>query len=418
MSTCPYCQREFSGNKLNARHLAKCNPDLTQKTPPCLCGHESSSATQMKRHRQGCPTWQARDRQSVRRVRMEATSLERYGVTDASHAPEVQARRAATNLDRYGAGNPFSREASTFEKVQESLEGKRPVLKGDANPFARPEVQEKIRRHWQREHGVGGPQQVPEIRALTKVTNEERYGGELLGSPELRAKSAATNLARYGAEFAGGTSVVQAKVIATNLARYGVPHTCMDPAVRRKQLEAMEARYGSHYFASEVGKVEVRAALMEKYGVEFPGAIEGHWEKVLVTFRQNYPDLAWPGMTARPRQGANKLEQQVGGMCPQLMFTGDGSFWRNLSKLGHHKNPDFIVPGPDPEHPKRGVTKVVEVFGNFWHARMFTGKANWDHEQELIDAYAEIGIECLILWESEVKHDPEGVRSRLAAFVG
>lgn len=33
-------------------------------------------------------------------------------------------------------------------------------------------------------------------------------------------------------------------------------------------------------------------------------------------------------------------------------------------------------------------------------------------------ADADIGIACLVLWESEVKTDPEGVRSRLAAFCG
>jgi hypothetical protein len=86
--------------------------------------------------------------------------------------------------------------------------------------------------------------------------------------------------------------------------------------------------------------------------------------------------------------------------------------------LGHHKNPDFIVPGPDPDHPKKGVTKVVEAFGDFYHSRIFTGKAPFEHEQELIDAYAEIGIECLILWESEVNNDSESVRARLDAFLG
>jgi G:T-mismatch repair DNA endonuclease (very short patch repair protein) len=48
---------------------------------------------------------------------------------------------------------------------------------------------------------------------------------------------------------------------------------------------------------------------------------------------------------------------------------------------------------------------------------MFTGKANFDHEQELIEAFADIGIECLVVWESEVESDPEGVKVRLAAFL-
>ena len=433
---CPHCSCEFPGEKLNARHLAVCNPSLTHKTPPCLCGHESTSATQMKRHRQACSAWQARDKQAVRRARVEATSLERYGVRDASQTPDVQARRGQTNLERYGAANPFSQEATTFEKVQASLEGKRPVLKGDANPFARPEVQEKIRQHWQQTHGVSGPQQVPAIRAKTKATNEERYGGELLASPELRAKSAETNLGRYGVEFVGGTPEIQAKVTATNRERYGVPWTSMVPEVRRKQLDAMEARYGAHYFASEEGKWVVRAALMAKYGVSSPGAIEGHWEKAVATFQGRYGvdhPLQLPEVLARAREtcilrygtpfpglclnGPNKLEQRVLEMAPALVFTGNGAFWKRLPALGAYKNPDFILPVPDPEHPKRGVQKVVEAFGDFWHSRMFTGKANWEHEQELVEAYAEVGIQCLIVWESEIKSDPEAVRARLTVFL-
>ena len=418
MIPCPYCSCEFHGEKLNARHLSKCNPSLKVLTEPCLCGHQSTSATQMNRHRQVCPTWQTRDRKAVHRARMEATSLERYGVKDASQLPGVLAQRAATNKERYGAENPFSREATTFDAVQASLEGKRPVLKGEDNAFAKPEVKMKIREHWQREHGVDGPQQVPEIRAKTKATNEALHGGELLGSPELRAKADATNLAKYGTTEPARTPEVKARIQETNRERYGVPWTVMVPEVRRKQLAAMEVKYGAHYFASEQGKVEVQAVLMEKYGVSFPGAIEGHWDKGRASFRQNYPDLAWPGMVARPRQGPNKLEQRVGDMYPQLLYTGDGSFWKNLPKLGHQKNPDFILPGPDPEHPKRGVTKVVECFGDFWHSRMFTGKVNWEHEQELMDAYADIGIECLIVWESEVKEDPDNTGGRLRTFLG
>jgi len=417
MMICPYCYREFPGDKLNARHLAKCNPTTSPSVPPCLCGHEATSLTQMKRHRQECRTWLGRDRVAVQGQRLAQTNMERYGVHTVALVPEVRERAKATNRERYGADNPFQRESSLFAKVQESLVGKRPIQYGDANAFAKPEVKEKIRQHWQDNHGVNGPQQVPAIREATRATNMERYGGELNGSPVLRDQIARTNLDRYGFAEPAKNPKVKDRIRSTNMARYGVPWTAMDPVVRRKQLEAMEAKYGSHYFASDQGKVEIRATLKERYGVEFPGEIEGHWDKVLVTFKQNYPDLAWPGMLACPCNGMNRFEQYVVDAFPVLMFTGDKSFWRFLPRLGHYKNPDFIVPGPDPSNPKKGVTKVVEAFGDFWHSRMFTGKANFDHEQELIDAFKDIGIDCLILWESEVKADPDAVKARLRSFL-
>lgn len=428
--TCPHCSREFKGGKLNARHIAKCNPTTRPEVPPCLCGHESTSLTQMKRHRRECEVWQNRDRKAVLLERQRVTSLDRYGVEDARRSPEANAKRASTNLERYGAENPFCREATTFEKVQESLEGKR--VQPEVNSFTLPEVQEKIRAVMVERYGAKNPQQVPDIRAKTRATSLERYGGEMLASPEIRAKAEATNLERYGVAFPGGAPAVQVKVIETNMARYGVPHTCMDPDVRRRQLETMEEHYGGHFFASEEGKAVVRAALMENHGVEFPGAIEGHWKKVVATFQErlgvDHPlqleefrekqratnieryGTPFPGLR---RSGPNGLESTLLGLAPSgtLRFTGDGSWWRWLPKLGHHKNPDFVVVGSDP-------VKVVEAFGDFWHSRMFTGRAPFEHEQELIDAYADIGIECLVVWESEVRVNPEGVRGRLVAFLG
>ena len=472
---CPYCSREFKGDKLNARHLSKCNPESSPKVKPCLCGHEATSLTQMKRHRRMCEVWQSRDRKVVANARRKTTSLERYGVEDARRTPEADTKRAATNRERYGAENPFSREASTFEKVQTSLEGKRPVLRGSDCAFAKAEVKEKIQAHWQRGHGVSNPQQVPEIRERTRATNQERYGGELLGSPVSAAKIRDTNKRVYGDEFPQRTEPVKARQRETNQERYGVPWTCMDPEVRRKQLETMESRWGGHFFASDEGKKIVREALKEKFGVEFPGAIEGHWDRLVEVFKERYgvehplqleefrekqrqtnierygwdyfinsrdfvlrcfenadipipdelphhpmknKDYARKHLERMHGKGPNLLEGRVAAMCDRMMFTGDGQFWKWLPLLGQHKNPDFIVPGPAPKKPFKGVTRVVEVFGNFWHSRMFTGKAPFDHEQELIEAFQDIGIECLVIWESEVKSDPGEVEGRILEFCG
>ena len=495
MATCPHCSRSFPGDRLNARHLAVCNPTSSPDVPPCLCGHVATSLTQMKRHKRECALWQARDPETAKaeaQARKKATSLARYGVEDASQAPEVIARREATNVARYGAANPFSKGASTFQKVQDSMEGKRPILKGDDNPFSRPEIQEKARQSMVERYGAANPQQVPTIRARTRDTMHTQYGGELLGSPVIRAKANVTNLAKYGTTEPSRTPEVVERARQTNLARYGVEWTNQDPDVRRWQLEAMHARYGSHYFASDEGKLEVRAALMERYGVEFPGAIDGHWEKAVAAFQERYgvdhplqldvfldkraetcrevygvdSPLQNAGVMAklietnRRRYGVDSYltsdqhkrfniakygvdhpmknqeyarkhlermrtnmnptlpERLVASYAPSLLYTGNRTFWRWFPTLKKHKNPDFILPGPDPAKPKKGVTRVVEVFGDFWHSRMFTGKAPFDHEQELIEAYADIGIRCLILWESEVKTDPEGVRARLTEFCG
>ena len=391
------------------------------KPEPCLCGHESTSLTQMKRHRKKCAVWQTRDAEGVKRSRMRATSLARYGVEHPYQSDEVRARGAATNVERYGAANPFSREASTFDKVQASLDGKRPVLKGADNPFAREDVKAKVRDHWVATHGVTNPQQVAEIRSKTRATNVDRYGGELLGSPVLAAKARATNQDRYGDAFPQRTDAVKGKQRETNIERWGVPWTGMHPEVRARQLETHHAKYGSHWFASDEGKAKIREVMQERYGVDHPSHMEGWWERVVATNMERH-GVPYPVMRGRFRNGPNNLERKVSDLAPDgvLRFTGDGGYWRFLPLLGRHKNPDFVVVRPDcdPEHPFRESTKVVEVFGDFWHSKMFTGKAPFAHERELIEAYADVGLECLVIWESEVDDDPDGVRGRVASFLG
>lgn len=283
------------------------------------------------------------------------------GVVHPRQIEEVEERRKRTLRDRYGAENPFSRESSLFEKVQASLVGKRPVLRGSDNPFSWKVTKEKIRATLLEKFGVENPAHNPEVRMRTKQTNLDKYGAEeVLSSPIVREKIAATNLERYGGPAPGCSPGVVEKARQTNLERWGVDWTCQHPEVRQKQVETQKI--------------------------------------------------------SRPTP--NKLECRFGALNPELLFTGDGSFWQWLPDLGKRKNPDFILPGPDPLCPKVGVTKVIEVFGDFWHSTSFTGKPKLEHESELVLAFERVGLECMVVWESEINSDPNGTRARVLSFIG
>jgi hypothetical protein len=416
------------------------------------------------------------------------------GFTHPMDVPGVEAKRTATLLDRYGAENVFCRGSSIFEKVQASIDGKRPILRGSDNPFAWTEVQEKIRRVNLERYGSENPQQVPEIRERTRTTNLSRYGGELLASPTIREKSKSTNLVRYGSENPACSPEVTERARQTNLVRWGVEWTSQHPDVQARQAKTHLETYGSYYFASEEGRAAIRETLLQKYGVDHPAKIEGFWVRVVETFYRRYgvshpflleeflekrrvtcqarygvdnplqspevysklvatvqrqygvdcvfqaeevkekgrqtnianygfphpmmnQEYARAQLEKIRRPGPNLPERILQSLAPELLYTGAGDFWRWLPLLGHHKNPDFILPGPDPEHPKKDVTKVVELFGDFWHSRMFTGKANFEHESELVAAFAEVGIECLVVWESEVKKSPLETQMRVHQFL-
>jgi len=122
----------------------------------------------------------------------------------------------------------------------------------------------------------------------------------------------------------------------------------------------------------------------------------------------------------RRTKSPNGLEKRVASLAPRakpLRFTGNRKFWIELPLLGKRKNPDFVVPGPNPSRPLQGVTKVVEAFGDYYHSEAFTGIPEKQHERALIKAYAAVGIMCLIIWESQVKENPRAVRQRIWRFL-
>lgn len=511
--TCPHCGQRFKS--LTSRHKAICagwpkGPEV----PPCLCGHVATSMTQMKRHRTDCEVWKSRDSKEVRNARRSQTNLYRYGVERVAQLAEVREKTAATNLERYGAASVSSRDSIIFEKIQDSLQGRRfRFAKGSArNPFAQREIRERIRQTRLERHGVEHPAQLPDHREKARQTSLDRYGTEHpMQSLELQARRTQTNVERYGHENAAASEEVKSKIRVTNLERYGVSSTAAVPEFRRKQLATHQENWGDHFFASSQGKHKIRAGMRAKHGVDHPSQVEGYWKRQVQQFIEKYgvshplqlaeflekrsatcrrlygsdnplrvppsmEELAQglkPGIASiwernirtclakvgklfpefeRPatcredlierygidapmrdreyaafhltqmgeafKQGPNGFEAKILRLCgDRLLYTGNRKFWRWLPALGHHKNPDFIVPGPDPKQPFRGVTRVVEAHGNFWHSERFTGMSNEEHERLLVDAYAEVGIECLVVWEHELKGDPETVRRRAMAFV-
>lgn len=99
------------------------------------------------------------------------------------------------------------------------------------------------------------------------------------------------------------------------------------------------------------------------------------------------------GMTKPELRVADILNFMFGNNSP-YEFTGNRSFWIVFSD-GRPKNPDFT----DKFHKK-----VIEVYGNYWHKD--------DDERNLIEKYAAVGWDCLVVWED----DFSGVRDRIMEF--
>ena len=250
---------------------------------------------------------------------------------------------------------------------------------------------------------TGSCTQAMENAVRRKATLTERYGVDHPAKmPDHWEKTVAAFRERFGVDHPLHLSSFLRKRENTCIERFGFPHPTQSAGVQEKTKITCRGRFGADaYFGSDAYK----AWSMKLYGSPHP---MGNREYVLKLFEK----------LSSTRPNPNGLERAVQTLAPSLIYTGDWTWWRYLPLLKGHKNPDFLVPGPDPENPREGVTKVVEAFGDYWHSRIFTGKAPFDHEQELVEAYADIGIRCLIVWEGEVKTDPAGVAARLAAFLG
>ena len=87
----------------------------------------------------------------------------------------------------------------------------------------------------------------------------------------------------------------------------------------------------------------------------------------------------------------------------EVYFVGDGSLWLTLPN-GRRKNPDFKV---------LGQARVVELFGDRWHREL-----RYTDPEALIEMFWRLGIECLVLWESQIQEDKERIPDLVKDFIG
>ncbi len=94
-------------------------------------------------------------------------------------------------------------------------------------------------------------------------------------------------------------------------------------------------------------------------------------------------------------QGINKPETYLLKLLNKIQpntfkYCGDGTKWIN------RKNPDFI-------RTDGKKKQVVEMFGTYWHSEEKIGVNRETHEEQRKTYFEDVGYDCLILWEHELK---------------
>jgi len=372
--------------------------------------------------------------------KIRQTNLDKFGVENPQQSPEVRSKTQATNLERYGVEEILAAPA-----IRRRIEATNEALYGGPTPSCSPGVVERARQTNLERWGVEWTAQHPEIRRQQLETMIENYGSHFFASEVGRTVIRERLVEKYGVDHSAKIDGFWDRLVATFVRKYGVTHplllaeflearreTCQErygvdnplqsPEVYARLIETVRVRYGVDcVFQAEFVKEASRQTNTDRYGRPYFLSSDTHKQDNIAKYGVPHPmmnrEYALAHLEKMSRPGPNLLERRFASAHPTLMYVGNGAYWRWLPKLGHHKNPDFILPGPDSEHPKKGVTKIVELFGDYWHSKIFTGKADFDHEQELVAAYAESGYRCLIVWESEFKQNPQEVNERVHTFL-
>lgn len=110
-----------------------------------------------------------------RTVKMQSTSMKRYGCKNPSSSKVVREKVKQSYLERYGVEHPMM-----LESIKEKLKDTNNRIYGCDNPFSNEDVKEKIYNTNMNRFGCKSPMQNKSVLEKAQNTNLERYGSKIL----------------------------------------------------------------------------------------------------------------------------------------------------------------------------------------------------------------------------------------------
>lgn len=146
------------------------------------------------------------------------TLLEKYGVTHNWAIPGVKEKIDATIKEKYG------------DNFQEIISAKRAATNieryGGVSPMHSEEIKAKYKASHIEKYGVPWSFSREEVREKSRQTNLERFGVQYCASsPEVVAKRKYTNLKRYGCENPGSNPEIKVRALENKMEKYGTLST-------------------------------------------------------------------------------------------------------------------------------------------------------------------------------------------------
>jgi len=178
---------------------------------------------------------------------------------------------------------------------------------------------------------------------------------------------------------------------------YGKKHT------EQTKQHLREINLGRRWPAEVNAKKGLKGELNPWYGKHYSGggttpeAARRLWDD------PEYVQMMMRARKARPNKTEKYLDTLLQQNFPgEWRYTGDG---RDGTTIGRHI-PDFLN--------VNGRKAVIELFGERWHSPLANPSIEWNRTaEETIKHYRKYGMSCIIVWDSELRSNPEGVVERL-----
>jgi very-short-patch-repair endonuclease len=160
---------------------------------------------------------------------------------------------------------------------------------------------------------------------------------------------------------------------------------------RAKMSQSRHEYFRTH---PNAGK-ELGAKLLGRKNEKLSYSMKRLWEQ------PSHVEKAMRAMRIKPNRQEILLGQMIDVLCPHTFkYNGDC----RLGIVLNRRIPDFVN--------VNGKKQVIEYFGTHWHQGEARGEA------QTIKCYKEVGWDCLVIWDKELKTDAQAVEGKLRAFVG
>lgn len=249
---CKICGEEFLPNSC---HQLYCKRLHYRICPICGRNYVETNLDKFKKPPTACS-------KECKVVRIQKTSLERYGMRAPGNNPDAREKAKKTMNERYGVD--YAQQSS--------------------------EIHQKSINTFNERYGVSNPQKNEIIRSKTVQTNLTRYGScTYLTSESGKEAIRKIMLNRYNTTIPLRNSEIKSHWICTNIKKYGVDNPSKCEQVKQKMRNTSLIRYGTPYpQSSDIVKQRIKDTFIRNYGVDNCSKAEEIINKIRQTFFNKY----------------------------------------------------------------------------------------------------------------------------------